>query len=133
MTFANATVADVEQFMREKDFTGYDIEFVVNHWDNNNTAALERLNYRLIRIEYEKAREDFITANDFFFYNQIYLSDDVEQIADELREKLHDLWVNYDLDIGSSISLEKNERLIQQIDLKRNELKITMREELKSI
>ncbi|MFC6114074.1 hypothetical protein [Sporosarcina thermotolerans] len=119
--------------MREKDFTGYDIEFVVNHWDNNNTAALERLNYRLIRIEYEKAREDFITANDFFFYNQIYLSDDVEQIADELREKLHDLWVNYDLDIGSSISLEKNERLIQQIDLKRNELKITMREELKSI
>lgn len=132
LTFQNVSATDIESFMREISFTNYDVESILQNWDTNKPVALQKLNNRLRRIEYEEAWSKYNEANDYFFYNQIYLSDDVERIANELRNNLHDLWVNYDLDIGAAIPFNENKRLIQQIDLNREGLKNIMREELYS-
>lgn len=130
LTFQNSSATDIENFMRERSFTNYDLEFILQNWDNNKPAALQILDNRLRRIEYEDASSKYIEANDYFFFNQIYLSDEVERIVNEIRNDLYDLWVNYDLDIGAGVPLDENQRLIQQIDFNRIELKILMREEL---
>ncbi|PGY54149.1 hypothetical protein [Priestia megaterium] len=130
LTFQNVSATDIENFMRERNFTSYDVDSILQNWDNNKPVALQSLNNRLRRIEYEDAWLKYIEANDYFFFNQIYMSDDVERIAYEIKNDLHDLWLNYDLDIGVAIPLEENQRLIQKIDLNRQQLKSIMREEL---
>ncbi|UYP10287.1 hypothetical protein [Priestia megaterium] len=132
LTFQNVSATDIENFMRERNFTSYDVDSILQNWDNNKPVALQSLNNRLRRIEYEDAWSKYIEANDYFFFNQIYMSDDVERIAYEIKNDLHDLWLNYDLDIGVAIPLEENQRLIQKIDLNRQQLKSIMREELYS-
>jgi hypothetical protein len=130
LTFENASATDIENFMRERNFTDYDLESILQNWDNNKPVSLQSLYGRLRKIEYEESLSKYSKANDYFFFNQIYLSDEVEQIANQIRNDLHDLWVNYDLDFAVAIPPKENQRLIQQIDLNRQELKKIMREEL---
>lgn len=131
LTFDNVSKLDIETYMNEKLFTNYDIQKILQIWDTNRIEAIQTLNHRLRKVEYEEAFEKYIEAADYYFFNQLYLSESVESICNKLKDDLHALWVNYDNDNPEPV-LQENRILIERIDANREVLKHTMRKELNS-
>ncbi|MGE7119635.1 hypothetical protein ACQKIC_05455 [Peribacillus sp. NPDC046944] len=122
--------------MEDKSFTSSDISYILSLWETQNKKALTEINYRLERINYNEAEEKFIEANDYYFFNVLFLSEEVEKMARDLLNNIHTLWLNYNPDysmygaITGGIPLSENEELIKQIDQLRSDLKLKMRQEL---
>ena len=136
LSFDNVNKHDIESFMNDKDFTSEDKETILNAWDNHRDVAINHLNYRLIRINYNLVYETFTKANDFHLLNALYFSEDVFGTASKLIQDLHHLLINYDpdypvFDVDHTRALEKeNEILVANINKLRVELKAKLRSEL---
>ncbi|MGE7604226.1 hypothetical protein ACQKL5_17285 [Peribacillus sp. NPDC097675] len=134
--FNNVNTQDIKAFMEDKSFTSSDIDYILSLWETQNKKAITEINYRLERINYNEAEEKFIEANDYYFFNVLFLSEEVEKMARDLLNNIHTIWLNYDPNysmygtITGGIPLSKNEELIKQIDQLRSDLKLKMRQEL---
>lgn len=136
LSFKNVNTKDIKSFMEDKLFTSSDISYIINLWDTQNKKAITEINYRLKRINYNEAEEKFIEANDYYYFNVLFLSEEVEKMARDLLNNIHTLWLNYDPDylmygaITGGIPFSENDELIKQIDQLRSDLKLKMRQEL---
>ena len=135
LTFQNTNSEDIETYMRGKQFTSNDIQHILKIWEENKPSAISMLRKILEKIDYNEAEEKFINANNYFYFMNLYLSEDVENIVRELLALLHELWINYDPDfsyerIGTNEEQYTYEEVISKIDSLKEGLKSTMRQEL---
>lgn len=135
LTFQNTNSEDIESYMKGKQFTSNDIQLILRIWDEDKPSAISLLRETLGRTDYYEAEEKFTNANNYFYFMNLYLSENVENIVRELLELLHELWINYDSTFPVDlikISGEHftNEEGISKIDSLRRNLKSTMRREL---
>ncbi|WP_336474082.1 hypothetical protein [Bacillus sp. FJAT-51639] len=92
LTFENTNKADIEWFLTEEvQATGKDKQEILNLWDQEGqrNLAIQKLNIVKRRVRYHDANQKWVEANDFFIFNQLFLSDEVAQ---QCREFLNDLW-----------------------------------------
>lgn len=135
LTFQNTNSEDIESYMRGKQFTSNDVQLILRIWDEDKPSAISLLRETVGRTDYNEAEEKFTNANNYFYFMNLYLSENVENIVRELLGLLHELWINYDPDLSVDrmrINGEHytNEEVISKIDSLKEDLKSTMRQEL---
>lgn len=125
LSFENTNRTDIETYLKSLNVTNQDTEQILNLWDKQKSIAINKLQSIRRLINYNEAYEKWIEANDFFIFNELFLSDEA---AKHVRIVLDYLWEYLEL-LEPSFPLEP-EMTRRQTELK-NQILPTEREKMK--
>lgn len=139
-TFNNVNEKDLTKYFQEElKMTEFDQERVLKIWRDNTEAAKSEIWVIEKRVKYDKAKNKWFDANDFYLSNHLYFSEEVIQVIKNHLENMYEHLQDLDpLYIYSGEELktinEKNDRMRKTVlpssrenvrDKMKNELRIT--------
>ncbi|KYG33641.1 hypothetical protein [Priestia endophytica] len=93
--YTNADIEDIKSLMEFKNFTNLDRKLIEENWKDNRQKAINILENRLRKIEYNEAEISYLEANNFRLLNILFFSDTVSSISQKLLDVIRELWINY--------------------------------------
>ncbi|MBB6449478.1 hypothetical protein HNR44_001427 [Geomicrobium halophilum] len=137
LDFESLNAQEIESEMHDKQIIAKDRELIRGLWNNTNDKKQAKIYLDKIsqRINYNKAEEKIIEANNYFYFKILYLSKDIEKSGSDLLQKIWQLWLSYDPDhledkIRAGGDVISSAELIEDIDSMKTDLKLIIRKEL---
>lgn len=90
-----STEAEVEEFLKKHGYKQAEIRWILDEFRENENKAIEKLRYIYdFKARGTVAQKSYQEFRERFFIAEIYLSDEVKRLAQEINEKIWDLLAN---------------------------------------
>lgn len=132
LTFDNVSKIDIENRMKELEFTQHDINEILNQWDDEKSTAVDKFNHREKRIKYNSAIETYFNAWNYFLFNRFFFSPELDSLLTVLFEKLNTLKEIYDPERYSYTAAKSDEErsATESVNTLRADMLSTIRRDL---
>ncbi len=79
---------DMENYLKGYQVVGGHIPTLLDCWEQNRDACIEKTREYLIKIDFQKAEQERQKAKNFYVIHTLYLSETVEKLVSEILSKL---------------------------------------------
>ena len=123
------SLEDIQKFIGPKNFMPSIKDKILSNWESNKRLAIDELEKYLRNIEFHEARTAVFEAKNYFWFSQLYLSDDVISHSKKLLDRLSRLRIHYEIPDRHQ-KQEKIDQLETEITESLDNTITTMRKEL---
>lgn len=105
----------------------HDINEILGLWETDKPKAVQKVTKVLRRIEYNKADESWHEANDYFIFNELFLTEQISKQCRKLLDVLYEYLIYLDPIYENTYDREsiEKQRLLRETEIPSEREKLT--------